>query len=184
MRGAEYRVAGVGQARPGPQFGQVALEIQRGAAGQPRLQRVAAQRIAEAGLVQREEAAPVLALRQFQQERAAQVGGGDPIGVLAEIRLHAGAVDLPDVVLQGRGRQVRIQRIVAQAAGQAAPAVATLLRGGVGLLEGRALGVDGFGGLRQYARQQPAGDQQPDEQDAPRREGNGHGGSCGGSRAV
>ena len=79
VRGAEYRVAGVGQIRLGPQRGQVLVEIQCAAAGQLRLQRVAAERVAEAGLIQREEIVPVLPARQFQQERAAQVGGGNPV---------------------------------------------------------------------------------------------------------
>ena len=169
VRGGKHRTAGVGQVRLGPQAGQVPLEIQCAAAGQSRLQGVAGQRVAEAGLVQREERAPVLPARQLPQERTAQVGGGDPVRVLREVRLHAGAVDLLDVVLQRRGLQVRIQRVVAQAAGQRSPAVAALLGGGIRLPEGGALGGVGFGGMRHRTGQQPAGgQQQPGQRNTPR----------------
>ena len=82
VRGIEHRVAGIGQVGLGPQRGQVLVEIQALATRQLRLQRIAAQRVAQPGLIQRHETAPVLSPCQLQQEGTAQVGCRNPVGVL------------------------------------------------------------------------------------------------------
>ncbi|WP_449426410.1 hypothetical protein [Rhodanobacter lindaniclasticus] len=174
LRGVEHRVAGVGQVRLRPQRGQVAIEVQRGALRQLRLQGVATQRVAEACLVQREKAAPVLPPRQLAQKTAAQIRGGNPVGVLREVGLDGGAVDGADVVFQRRRRQVGIQRIVTQGAGKRAP-VAALLGRRIGLLEGGALCRRRFGGARVADEQADASQQQAARARQAGRGGNRHG---------
>jgi hypothetical protein len=180
VRRVEHRIARVGQVRLGPQRSQVRLEVQRGAAGEACLQGIAGERIAQAGLVQREKVRPVLPARQFAQKIAAQVGGGNPVRVVRQVLLHRGAVDLLDVVLQRRRLQIRVQRVIAQTTRQRLPGGSALLRSDVDLAERGALGGIGFGGARDGGGyQQPgSGQHQPAQRDAPRWMGSKHGHSC------
>jgi len=173
VRGLQHGVAGAGQLGPGPQIGEVAVEVQRGAAGHARLQRVAGERVAHAGLVQREEAVPVLAPRELQQEVAAQILRWDQVRIFREVRLHRGQVGLAEVVLQRGSGQVGIERVIAQLRGVRAPAVATLLGCGPGLLERGALRRGRCGRVRADGGEQGATAEQQGRQAgggmAPRR---------------
>jgi hypothetical protein len=158
MCGAQYRIACGGEACLSPQRRKVRREIQFPTSGKSRLQRIAFKRVTKAWRIQRLEVRPVVAPCQLDQKMPAQITGGNPVRVSREIGFDDADIDLPDIVFERSGLQIRVQGIVFQANRQPPPAVPTLLRDGIGLLERNALCAHGLSGRRGRGN-----DQQPED---------------------
>jgi hypothetical protein len=102
VRGVQYRIAGIGRLAL-PTGRKIPIEIQRVAARQSCLQRIARERITEAGAIEGEEIVPVLRGVPVPAENRDADRRRESIPDTLEVALDRGAVDLLDVVFERCG---------------------------------------------------------------------------------